>query len=232
MRVSCCQPPASSMVVAAPDTGGAVEVHEPAAAVAGGVLDDEVAVEENRLALGEQGRVAIEVVPADLHHADFVVGEIIDDVVKDVAGRNEIGVEDGDEFAGGLGKPRGEGAGLVADAVGAVDVADGIALGGPFFAGLAGDVGGVIGAVVENLNFELFQRIIDLAGGVDDALGDLVLVVHRQLNGDAGQLVKLALGLVVVVTVLQVEIDQNVAMEPIECHDREDGHVNQNYYIV
>ena len=70
---------------AAPDAGRAVEVHEPAAAVAGGVLDDEVAVEEDRLALGEQRRIAVEVVPAHLHHADLVVGEIVDDVVEDVA---------------------------------------------------------------------------------------------------------------------------------------------------
>src|SRR5205823_8186694 len=42
---------------AAPHAGGAVEVHEASAAVAGGVLDDEVPVEEDRLRFGEQRRV-------------------------------------------------------------------------------------------------------------------------------------------------------------------------------
>src|SRR5439155_16782190 len=41
-----------------PDAGGAVEIEEPAAAVARGVLDDEVAVEEDGLRLGEVRVVA------------------------------------------------------------------------------------------------------------------------------------------------------------------------------
>ena len=79
-----------------PDAGRAVEVHESAAAVAGGVLDHEVAVEEDRLALGQQAGVAVEVVPADLDHADLVVGEVVDHVVEQVGRRDEVGVEDGD----------------------------------------------------------------------------------------------------------------------------------------
>src|SRR4051794_26514441 len=50
----------------APDAGGAVEVHEASAAVAGGVLDDEMPVEKDRLALGQQRRVAIEMIPPHL----------------------------------------------------------------------------------------------------------------------------------------------------------------------
>src|SRR3712207_9334674 len=63
-----------------------VEVHEPTGAVARGVLDDEVPVEEDRLALGQQRRVAVQVVPAHLHHPDLFVGEVVDDVLQDVAG--------------------------------------------------------------------------------------------------------------------------------------------------
>ena len=47
----------------APDAGGAVEVEESAAGEAGGVLDSEVSVEENRLNPGEQRESAVEVVP-------------------------------------------------------------------------------------------------------------------------------------------------------------------------
>ena len=115
---------------AAPDAGGAVEVHEPAAAVAGRVLDDEVAVEEDRLALGQQAGVAVEVVPADLDHADLGVGEVVDHVVEDVDRRDEVGVEDGDVIAGGLLQPLGQRPGLVPGAVGPVQVGDRVAEGG------------------------------------------------------------------------------------------------------
>ena len=55
--------------LAAPDARGAVEVEEAAGAVAPAVLEDEVAVEEDRLHLGEQRVVAVDVAPAHLHHA-------------------------------------------------------------------------------------------------------------------------------------------------------------------
>jgi hypothetical protein len=64
------------------------------------VLDDEVAVEEDRLRAGQQRRFAVEVVPAHLHHADLRLGEVVDRVVEDVGRRDEIGVEDRDELAG------------------------------------------------------------------------------------------------------------------------------------
>src|SRR2546430_17669960 len=55
---------------AAPDAGGAVEVHEASTAVAGGVLDHEMPIEEDRLRFCEQGSVTVEMIPAHLHHAD------------------------------------------------------------------------------------------------------------------------------------------------------------------
>ena len=70
MRVSCCQPPASSMACAAPHACGAVEVEVDAGAGAAAVLEDEVAVEEDGLDLREEAVVAVEVRPAGLHHAD------------------------------------------------------------------------------------------------------------------------------------------------------------------
>src|SRR5579871_5877585 len=42
-----------------PDSCRAVEVHESPAAIAGSVLDDEMPIEENRLALGQQRGIAI-----------------------------------------------------------------------------------------------------------------------------------------------------------------------------
>ena len=103
VSVSCSQPPASSMACAAPDAGGAVEIEKGAAAGARAVLDDEMAVEQNGFDLREQGIVAVEIGPARLHHADFVaavgIHEIRNGAAKEIGLGDEVGVEDGDEFA-------------------------------------------------------------------------------------------------------------------------------------
>ena len=118
--------PAAGVVdgVAPPDAGGAVEVEEAPGAVAGAVLDDEVAVEEDRLHLGEQRVVAVDVAPAHLHHADPGVGEVAEGLLQDVGRGDEVGVEDRDELALGDLEPGVQRAGLEALAVLAVEVVD------------------------------------------------------------------------------------------------------------
>jgi len=84
---------------AAPHASRPVKVHEPPAAVSRGVFDDKVPVEEDRLTAGQDGGVAVQVVPADLHHSDLVIGEVRDDVLEDVARGDEVSVEDGNKLA-------------------------------------------------------------------------------------------------------------------------------------
>ena len=112
--------------LAAPHAGGAVEVEEDAGAAAAAVLEDEMAVEEDGFDLGEEAVVAVEVGPAGLDHADFGLGEVVDDLHDPLAGRDEVGVEDGDELAFGDFEAFVEGSGFVAVAVGAVEVNDGL----------------------------------------------------------------------------------------------------------
>ena len=100
VSVSCCQPPASSIAVRRQIAGRAVEVEKQPAARTRAVLDHEMAVEQDRFHFGQRGIVAIEVGPARLHHADFRGGEIRQRAPQKIRGRNKIGVEDGDEFAG------------------------------------------------------------------------------------------------------------------------------------
>src|SRR6185436_19747886 len=59
--------------LAPPHAGGAVEIEEAAGAIAAAMLQDEVGVQQNRLNLGQQRVVAIEVTPARLHHPDLLV---------------------------------------------------------------------------------------------------------------------------------------------------------------
>ncbi len=61
---------------AAPDARRAVEVEKAAGAIAAAVLEDEVAVEQNRLDLRQQRVVLVDVAPARLHHADVRVDEV------------------------------------------------------------------------------------------------------------------------------------------------------------
>src|SRR5262249_37955218 len=156
--------------------------------------------------LGEKRGVAIEVIPADLNHADVTVGEVVDGVVENVARGDEVGVENGDELAGGGFEAFLESAGLVARPVFAVHEANGISLGGPFLTGPTGNCGRMVGAVVENLYFEPVERVIDLAGGPDDAFGYRILIEHRELDGDAGEFVKVAFGRIPVISMFAIEI--------------------------
>ena len=99
VRVSCCQPPASSMARAPPHPGRAVEVEENAAARPPRMFQHEMAVEQDRLHLGEKRVVAVDVRPARLHHADFGIGEVMNALQQEVFRRREVSVENGDEFA-------------------------------------------------------------------------------------------------------------------------------------
>src|SRR6185503_12464861 len=88
------------------------DCHPPAGAVARGALDDEVAVEKNRLAARQDRVVAIEVPPARLRHADARIGEAGDEVEQEGSLRQEIGVEHRHQLPARLGKPRRQGPGL------------------------------------------------------------------------------------------------------------------------
>ena len=143
----------------APHAGGAVEVEEDAGAAAASVLEDKVAVEQDGLDLGEEAVVAVEVGPARLHHADGGFGEVMDDLHDPVAWGDEVGVEDGDELALGVLEAGIERACFIAVAVLAVEIDDGlrghaVEAGGVAFDDLPGNLGGLVGRVVEDLDLE------------------------------------------------------------------------------
>ena len=115
--------------------------------------------------------------------------------VQEVGGRNEIGVEDGDHFAGGGLQPFLQRAGFKAVAIGAVMILDGVAEGAVAFDQGAGKGRGVVGGIVQHLNLEQFPRVVHLDGLFDQAFHHVALVIERQLDGDAGQLIEALRGL-------------------------------------
>src|SRR5262249_40523406 len=68
----------------APDARGSVEIKESPRSISSSMLEDEMAVEENRLNLGQQRVVLIDMPPARLHHADFLVSKLRHDSLQEV----------------------------------------------------------------------------------------------------------------------------------------------------
>lgn len=128
--------------------------------------------------------------PAGLNHADGGVGEVVDEFVEVVGSGEEVGVEDADEFAGGLGHCCVEGTCFEAGAVGTMVVGDVVALGAQFGAE-AGAVGGsFVGGVVENLDLEAVAGIVEGGDGVEEAVDHECLIEEGELDGDLGEVVE------------------------------------------
>ena len=185
--------PAAGFVngAAPPHAGRAVEVEENAAARASRVFEHEMAVEQNGFDLGQQRVVAVDVRPARLHHADLGIGEVMDALQQKIGRRNKIGVKDGNEFALRRFQSFRQSARLEALTIVAVQVGDWISQGGVAFHQKASDLHGFVGRVVEQLDVELFSRIVEPADGVEQPVHHILLVKDRQLHGDARQVVEI-----------------------------------------
>src|SRR5437867_12664143 len=85
---------------ATPNTGRAVEIEKPSGEMSPTVFDDEVPIENDGLHLREKRIFTIDVAPPNLNHAHLRITEVIDDVLEEIRRRNEIGIEDRNEFAG------------------------------------------------------------------------------------------------------------------------------------
>ena len=109
---------------AAQNARRAVEVEKQPRATARAVLQHEMGVQQHGLHLRQNIELAIEISPARLHDAYFGIGEKMHRALQEIGGRNEIRVEDGNQFAGGGLQPFLQGAGFVAMPVCAMVVLD------------------------------------------------------------------------------------------------------------
>ena len=169
---------------ALPDTGGAVEVEELSGAVACGVLQDKVPVEQHSGQPREQGVLLVEVSPPGLDHTDALAAqEVRHGHPKEVRRGHEVGVEHCKVLTARDLHARLERTGLEADPVSSADNlhVDSCCL--PARGSSLGDRGGVIGGVVEDLDLQLVGGPVQGGSGVDEALDDVALVEHRELNG-------------------------------------------------
>ncbi len=199
-----------------PDASCAVEVDPCTGAVAGGMFDDEMAIEEDSLAFGEERVIAVDVSPLGLDHAEFGIGKEIDGAFEEVFGWDEVGVEDGDKLAGALWHSSRKCASFVAGAISAVDVLDVDAAFLPVLAAGFCDQLRVVSGVVEDLDLEFALGVVDLTSCIDDALDDSEFVKHGELYGDLGEVFVSAHGAFSVFEVFTEQVDQPVAVKPVE----------------
>ena len=182
-------------------------------------------VEQDRLNLREQRVALVQVPPARLHDRQPRVAEVRHGPPEEVARRHEVGVEDRDELAARRLESCLERAGLVPDAVRPVDVLDVESARGLAPNGELGDVARLVGRIVEDLNLEELERVVDRADRVDEPIDDVHLVVDRQLDGDDRPLTDRRRRARDLVLVLQVLVDDEVAVPPVDAKDTEDEEV-------
>ena len=171
----------------AQDAGRAVEVEKQPAAEARDVLQHKVAVEQDRLHFGQDVMAAVQIRPARLHHADLGIGEMVHGALQKIDGRDEIGVENRDHFAGSGLQTVFERPGLVSVPVGPVDVLDGQAGIAILADQFLGEGMRIVGGIVQHLDLEQVAGIIDLGGFLQQAFDHEALIENRELDGDARQ---------------------------------------------
>ena len=86
-----------------PDSGSAIEIEKASGEVAAAVFDDEMAVQNDGFHLRQKRIFAVDVSPTHLHHSDFAIAEVIDNIFEKVRRRNKVGIENRDQLTcGGL----------------------------------------------------------------------------------------------------------------------------------
>src|ERR1022692_4498581 len=138
---------------------------------------------------------------------------MLDGAREEIRRRDEIGIENGDEFACGGLQSFLQRAGFEALAIVAVMVFDGEPQSAIALHQRRGKWGGVVGGIVQHLDLEQLAGILDAGDLVDEPLDDVPFVEDGQLNGDRRQLReasgRLAGGLL---AVLEVGADHLITM--------------------
>src|SRR5215469_11253203 len=150
----------------------------------------------------------------------------MDAMQQEIFGRREVGIENRDELACRRLHAFRQRSGFEAVTICSVVIADGIAQGGIALDQCAGDVDGLVGRVVKNLNVKLLARIVQLANGFEQALDHVLFVENRQLHGNAGQVFESG-GRPgrAVPAVLVIKVDEDVAVHAVSGEQNQDDEV-------
>ena len=180
---------------APPEASGAVEIEKASAPAAGGLLEQKMSIQEHGLDARENGVGAVQMPPAGLDHPDFRIGEISgSSSAACPARRHEIRIENENEFSLARNHARLEGAGFETRAIRAMDEFD-VEARRPCSSRdpLGGDLGGLIGGVVEHLHLEKLSRVFERGDRFQEPLDDVKLIENGKLDRDPRQLLETSL---------------------------------------
>ena len=145
-----------------------------------------------------------------MYHADFRVGEIVDNLVQDPGRRNEIGVENENKLPFGLFKASSKGSCFETAARTAAHVINVVSSGGQAPGHLECFPTGLVSRIVKDLDLQAIAGIVDSAYRLEQAFYHVKLVVKGKLNGDCRQSFKAVLGsdrsLMVLVEQMQYQV--------------------------
>ena len=161
----------------APQAASAVEGHVEIGPGPRALLDGEMRVQRQRLGAGQEILPRVQMLPARLDQGQLRFGQQREDAAgEEIARGQEIGVEDGDELGIGLGEAVAQRPRLEARAIGAPHELGVDPPGAHPLHGDAGELGGVVGAVVQHLDLQPILGPVDRGRGLDQPVDDVALV--------------------------------------------------------
>src|SRR4051794_10061266 len=208
-----------------PEASGSLKIEKASAAAAGGLLKEEMAVEEHRLDASEERVTAVKMTPAGLDHADLRIGKEMDRPFEQVGLRHEIGVENANEVALRRSQAGLKRAGFETGAVCSMNQLHIEPTALQFRHRGCRELPCIIRRIVEDLNLETVLWIIDLAHRAEEALHHIYFVEDRQLHRHHGQLLELTRWHSRTLPVFQKQINDDVTMNAICGEADEHAHV-------
>ncbi len=217
--------------LAPPDACRSIEIEEAARQMTSAVLDHEMAVQDHRLDLRQQGILAIDVAPSRLDHSHFCIAEIIHYIFEKARPRREVCIEDCDQFACRQFQSVLERTGFESGSVRAVDMTDVETQ--PTMLRHAGrrNFDGSVGGVVQNLNLQKLTRVTDPAHRFDQPLDHVHLVVYGKLNRHSRLYIEPGFRLSDFVFVFQIQVHEVIAVDSINrknAQNREVGNEDES----
>src|SRR5215469_6136197 len=106
-----------------------------------------------------------------------------------------------------------------------MQIGDGIALAAIVLDQAAGDLSGLVGGVVEQLNVEFFPGIVYPADRLQQAVDNVLLIKNGQLNRNPGEFLEFLDRLLLAVLLPVIEIYEGVAMHSVGSQQ------NQNHEV-
>jgi hypothetical protein len=206
------------------------------------MLEYKVTIEQNRLDLGQEAVVAIQVRPSRLHHPNLRLREVMDYLHHPLSRRHKVRIEDCYKLAPCHIEALVERARLIPMPVAAMEIHNRLRLHPRKSAGIALDslpryFGCLIRRIVQHLNFEPIPRIIQFANRVNQPVDDKLLIEDRQLDCNEWKLTfgephRRLTPLRRIFLVLEVEPYQLIPMDPVERQDNHDDEIGDQHGCI